>query len=216
MKHIPYIMLARYVETSSHGATRGTISKSMSPRFVTHVTWLAKTSNHFRFLLQWPYEEFVSIVPNVKAPANNEFIITVLKPNRKTDTMRFSTDHRADLLSEALRFRNKFAERSVSSQRFNSYKAHWSDNRVPVVLEVNPGSLDQVDPATNRLLCCYDYKDMEGIAQVSTDHLEIHFSVLASLVVSVCLNPRIQTSPHAEIFGCLSATTRLIGHIAWP
>ena len=55
-----------------------------------------------RVLSQWPYSEFVSIVPNVKAPANNEFIITMKKGGRKTDSMKFSTDHRADLLTEAL------------------------------------------------------------------------------------------------------------------
>jgi hypothetical protein len=46
--------------------------------------------------------EFVSIVPNVKAPGNNEFIISMRKGPKKTDTMKFSTDHRADLLTEAL------------------------------------------------------------------------------------------------------------------
>ena len=53
-------------------------------------------------MFQWPYREFVSIMPNVKAPANNEFLITMLKGSRKTDTMKFSTDHRADVLTEAL------------------------------------------------------------------------------------------------------------------
>ena len=53
-------------------------------------------------IFQWAYKEFVSIMPNVKAPANNEFLITMLKGSRKTDTMKFSTDHRADVLTEAL------------------------------------------------------------------------------------------------------------------
>ena len=52
-------------------------------------------------------------------------------------------------------------------QRYNAYKYHWSENRVPTILEVNQGSLDQRDPHTNRLLCSYDYKDMEGLAIVS-------------------------------------------------
>ena len=38
---------------------------------------------------------------------------------------------------------------------------------MPVILAVNQGSLDQVDPATNRKLCSYDYKDMEGLTQIS-------------------------------------------------
>ncbi len=36
-----------------------------------------------------------------------------------------------------------------------------------MILAVNQGSLDQVDPASNRVLCSYDYKDMEGLTQVS-------------------------------------------------
>ena len=35
-----------------------------------------------------------------------------------------------------------------------------------MILEVNQGSLDQIDPATNKILCSYDYKDMEGLIQV--------------------------------------------------
>lgn len=116
---------------------------------------------------QWPYEEFISIVPNTKAPMNNEFMITMKKNTKKTDTMKFSSDHRADLLTEALRFRHLFAEKPAGIKRFNAYKLHWSDSRVSVILEVNPGSLDQVDPATRRTLCSYDYKDMEGITQIS-------------------------------------------------
>ncbi|ESP01914.1 hypothetical protein LOTGIDRAFT_238096, partial [Lottia gigantea] len=115
---------------------------------------------------QWPYNEFISIVPNVKAPSNSEFIITMRK-GKKTDTMKFSTDHRADLLTEALRFRSKFAEINRSSKRFNAYKLHWSDTRVPILLEVNEGSVDQIDPASQRILCSYDYKDIEGLVQLS-------------------------------------------------
>ena len=69
------------------------------------------------WLVQWPYEEFISIVPTVKAPTGNEFTITMKKNTKKTDTMRFSTDHRADLLTEALRFRHLFAERIQSTAK---------------------------------------------------------------------------------------------------
>ncbi|KAK7111432.1 hypothetical protein V1264_011066 [Littorina saxatilis] len=115
---------------------------------------------------QWPYSEFVGIIPNVKAPANNEFIITMKKGGKKTESMKFSTDHRADLLTEALKFRNYFADASHAAKRFNAYKYHWSENRVPVILEVNQGSLDQIDPHSNRVLCSYSYKDMEGLSLV--------------------------------------------------
>ncbi|KAL3854398.1 hypothetical protein ACJMK2_013668 [Sinanodonta woodiana] len=111
--------------------------------------------------------EFISIVPNIKAPANNEFLITMKKGPRKTDQMKFSTDHRADLLTEALRFHNQFAEGNKISKRFNAYKHHWSDNKVPIILELNASSLDQLDPSTGRRLCSYDYKDLEGLTRLS-------------------------------------------------
>ncbi|KAH3718782.1 hypothetical protein DPMN_061589, partial [Dreissena polymorpha] len=114
---------------------------------------------------QWPYNEFVGIVPSVRAPGNNEFTITMLK-GKKTDQMKFSTDHRADLLTEALRFRDQFVDKNYTKKRFNARKHHWSDSRVPVTLVVSQSSLDQVD-GMGRLLSTYDYKDMEGLATVS-------------------------------------------------
>ena len=56
-------------------------------------------------------------MPTVKALTGNEFTITMKKNSKKTDTMRFSTDHRADLLTEALRFRHLFAEKLQSSSK---------------------------------------------------------------------------------------------------
>ena len=49
-------------------------------------------------------------------------------------------------------------------QRYQAYKHHWSDTRLPVVLEVTPYSLDQLDPATNMPLASYYFKDFEGLA----------------------------------------------------
>ncbi|XP_067952104.1 dnaJ homolog subfamily C member 13-like [Watersipora subatra] len=114
---------------------------------------------------QWPYSEFVKIEPNVKAPANNEFLIT-MKKGKKTDTMKFSTDHRADILSEALRFQDRFAIKPAAGMRFQASKYHWSEAKVPVSLCVNACSLDQRDSG-GRLLCSYDYKDFEGLVVVS-------------------------------------------------
>lgn len=52
-------------------------------------------------------------------------------------------------------------------QRYNCYKHHWSDTRRSVVLEVTPGGIDQIDPQTNRVLCSYDYRSVEGFVEVS-------------------------------------------------
>lgn len=122
----------------------------------------------FEVTNQWAYDEFIGIAPNIKAANNQEFIITMKKGAKKTETMRFSTDHRADLLTEALRFRGQFADTTqFQPKRFNCFKHHWSESRVPLVLEINQGSIDQVDPTTNKKLCSYDYKDIEGLTHVS-------------------------------------------------
>lgn len=52
-------------------------------------------------------------------------------------------------------------------QRYQGYKHHWSDVRLPIMLEVTPYSLDQLDPATNHILASYCYKDFEGICTIS-------------------------------------------------
>lgn len=53
------------------------------------------------------------------------------------------------------------------SQRYNCFKHHWSDTRKAVCLEVTPGGIDQIDPQTNRVICSYDYRCVEGFAEVS-------------------------------------------------
>lgn len=52
-------------------------------------------------------------------------------------------------------------------QRYNCYKHHWSDTRKSVSLEVTPGGIDQIDPQTNRVVCSYDYRNVEGFVEVS-------------------------------------------------
>lgn len=44
----------------------------------------------------------------------NEFIITMRK-GKKVDNMRFSSEHRTDIISEALIFRHSFAEGIVDN-----------------------------------------------------------------------------------------------------
>lgn len=117
---------------------------------------------------QWAYNDFCRISPSVKAA--NELIITMKKTgaSKKIQSMTFSTEHRADLLTQALRFHKQFSDFKAKNEvRFNAYKYHWSDTRLPVVLEVTPCSLDQIDPTTRQKLCSYDYKEMEGVVQVS-------------------------------------------------
>merc|ERR1712142_1344988 len=97
---------------------------------------------------QWPYGDFFGISPSAKT--TNEFMVVIrkAKTGKKTESMTFSSDHRADVLSAALKMRTLFAEAKAHKElRCNAYKHHWSENRIPVLLNVTPCSLDQVDPA---------------------------------------------------------------------
>ncbi|EMP31569.1 DnaJ like protein subfamily C member 13 [Chelonia mydas] len=102
---------------------------------------------------QWPYGDLCSIGPVGKGQGT-EFSLTFRKGSgKKSETLKFSTDHRTELITEAL--------------RYNCYKHHWSDMRKPVILEVTPGGFDQINPATNKVLCSYDYRNIEGFADLS-------------------------------------------------
>ncbi|KAG8516257.1 DnaJ subfamily C member 13, partial [Galemys pyrenaicus] len=102
---------------------------------------------------QWPYGDICSISPVGKGQGT-EFNLTFRKGSgKKSETLKFSTEHRTELLTEAL--------------RYNCYKHHWSDTRKPVILEVTPGGFDQINPATNRVLCSYDYRNIEGFVDLS-------------------------------------------------
>ncbi|XP_049787278.1 dnaJ homolog subfamily C member 13 [Schistocerca cancellata] len=116
---------------------------------------------------RWLYNDFINVSPSVKVAGqlSNEFTIT-MKKDKKNDSMRFSSEHRAQLLTEALKFRSSFAEKPKETLRYHAYKHHWSDTRLPVMLEVKPYSVDQLDPTTKHVLASYYYKDIEGMADV--------------------------------------------------
>ncbi|KAM8967651.1 dnaJ homolog subfamily C member 13 isoform 1-T1 [Pelodytes ibericus] len=116
---------------------------------------------------QWPYGDICAISPVGKGQGT-EFALTFRKGSgKKSETLKFSTEHRTELLTEALRFRTDFSEGKIMGRRYNCYKHHWSDTRKLVTLEVTPGGIDQIDTTTNRLLCSYDYRNIEGFAEVS-------------------------------------------------
>lgn len=58
---------------------------------------------------RWAYSDFISVTP-LKGSLN-EFQIT-MKKDKKVDKMTFSTENRLHLLTEALKYRNCFLEKS--------------------------------------------------------------------------------------------------------
>ncbi|XP_038048790.1 dnaJ homolog subfamily C member 13-like isoform X3 [Patiria miniata] len=116
---------------------------------------------------QWAYADFFGIAPNSKSQTINEFVINIRK-GKKTESMRFSTDHRPDVLTEALKFRKDFAGgNKYDEPRFNAYKQHWSDSRRQVILEINACGIDQINPSNNKVLCSYYYRDIDAFTEVT-------------------------------------------------
>lgn len=60
---------------------------------------------------KWEYSDFISVQPiNRNHVGSHEFTITVRK-ERKNETMKFSSEHRPHLLTEALKYRT-YVEKS--------------------------------------------------------------------------------------------------------
>lgn len=57
---------------------------------------------------RWMYSDFISVQP-IKT-GNNEFQIN-MKKDKKIENMKFSSEHRVQLLTEALKFSRRFAEK---------------------------------------------------------------------------------------------------------
>ncbi len=51
-------------------------------------------------------------------------------------------------------------------KNYYSYKYHWSENRVGVLLQAAPHALHQIDPSTQRVLASYFYKDLRQLYEV--------------------------------------------------
>lgn len=57
---------------------------------------------------RWPYNDIVSLTP--LKPSPTEFQL-VMKKDRKLDNMRFSSEHRSHLMTEAMKYRSHFSEK---------------------------------------------------------------------------------------------------------
>ncbi|CAB3251111.1 unnamed protein product [Arctia plantaginis] len=116
---------------------------------------------------KWLYADVVTVTSakHSNSTANHDFTL-VMKKEKKVDTMKFSSEHKCLVLTEAFKYRNCFAEKPKDVFRYQAYKHHWSGTRLPIVLEVGPCALDQLDPSTHTLLASYPYCDVQGILPV--------------------------------------------------
>ncbi|XP_028165155.1 dnaJ homolog subfamily C member 13-like [Ostrinia furnacalis] len=116
---------------------------------------------------KWLYSDVVTVASakHSNSAFNHDFTL-VMKKEKKVDTMKFSSEHKCLILTEAFKYRHLFAEKPKDVFRYQAYKHHWSGTRLPVVLEVGPCALEQLDPSTHTLLASYPYHDIQGLLQV--------------------------------------------------
>ncbi|UJR33077.1 hypothetical protein I4U23_020536 [Adineta vaga] len=132
----------------------------------------------------WPYDQVVSLTLSKSANtadksqqtiANSspiaEFILTFRTKSKKTDTMRFSSEYRAEILTDALRFQSLFSHQQPLPQPkvISATKLHWSSQRIPVLLRIQSNCIEQIDGSTNRFLCSYDYKDIDQLISLTSE-----------------------------------------------
>ncbi|XP_072942508.1 dnaJ homolog subfamily C member 13 [Epargyreus clarus] len=116
---------------------------------------------------KWLYSDVITVASakHSNSAANHDFTL-VMKKDKKVDSMKFSSEHKCLILTEAFKYRHLFAEKPKDIFRYQAYKHHWSGTRLPIVLEVGPCSLEQLDPSTHTLLASYPYSDIQGILTV--------------------------------------------------
>ncbi|TRY98042.1 hypothetical protein DNTS_004430 [Danionella cerebrum] len=115
----------------------------------------------------WCYGDVVSISP-VGRGQGSEFSLSFRKSSgKKMETLKFSCDQRAEILTEALKFRTDFAEGKITGRRYECVKQHWSECGRSVSLEVTPAGIDQLDRRTGVRICTYEYRSIEGFALIS-------------------------------------------------
>nr|CDJ98393.1 Heat shock protein DnaJ domain containing protein [Haemonchus contortus] len=118
---------------------------------------------------QWQYEDFIAIKPSPRNASSDskqdEFVIHV-RHKGKRDTMRFSSDYTAHIISECLQFNSKFSERNMEPVAVNAYKHSWADRRLPVILRANAAAIEQVD-SRGVVIQTYPYRRIRKILKVS-------------------------------------------------
>eukprot|EP00095_Tigriopus_kingsejongensis_P000308 maker-scaffold292_size219010-snap-gene-0.20 protein:Tk00308 transcript:maker-scaffold292_size219010-snap-gene-0.20-mRNA-1 annotation:"dnaj homolog subfamily c member 13 isoform x1" len=99
-------------------------------------------------------------------PQTGEFQLVFRKGKSKTDSMRFSSlEYKDHILTEILQHFEEFAE-TTPTQSWFSYKYHWTDERMSVLLQAAPHALHQRDPATKAILSSHFYKNIKQIYDV--------------------------------------------------
>ncbi|XP_022662013.1 dnaJ homolog subfamily C member 13-like [Varroa jacobsoni] len=117
---------------------------------------------------KFEYQDFVGIEPVSGKGSDTEFVIKYRKSRegKKIADMKFASEYRADILTEALKFKHLFCEPRKNAVWFNATKKDFADLRVPVILEVGEVAITQQDPTSRECFGRYYYKDIGNLAKL--------------------------------------------------
>src|SRR4051812_7548548 len=93
---------------------------------------------------QWSYFDVVNVSPQIQksqqeptlTTGGNEMFTLFFRKGKKTDSMKFSSEFRNDILCEALQHRAKFAETASlpAPLKYNCSKHSWTEKKIPVII----------------------------------------------------------------------------------
>lgn len=128
---------------------------------------------------RWPYSDVINLCPvipkvqhadaTLTSGANELFTFTFMTRKRKSDTMKFSSEYRTEILCNALSFRQQFFDigNRVRPAQYSCTKHHWSERKLPVCLEVDVHAVNQISAKTRQCVANYVYSDIDYLAIVS-------------------------------------------------
>lgn len=160
--------------------------------------------NNLEVTNQWPYCEVIGI----KAVDKTEFILHVIR-KKKRDSMKFTSDHRSELLFEFLKVKISSEQQHKECWRYDAYKHHWSGIKLPVILEVNSYGVLQLEPTTKQQLAVYPFYEIEGIAFVENNPHAIIFSKQGFSRLHI-----FEVPGHSELFKKIQEAA--LAHVAIP
>uniref|UniRef100_A0A915KDM6 Uncharacterized protein n=1 Tax=Romanomermis culicivorax TaxID=13658 RepID=A0A915KDM6_ROMCU len=116
---------------------------------------------------QWPFKVVCSIKATPRVGSLPIEFSIHLNLKGKIDTIRFSSDFTTDILTCALIHSDQFLDPPPVRKKFVSYKYHYSQNRIPCILQLSESSLQQLDFDSNILIAEYFFQNMIEICRVS-------------------------------------------------
>ncbi|CBY21245.1 unnamed protein product [Oikopleura dioica] len=112
----------------------------------------------------WDWDELNTVSLDSKSRSQSEFLIHIKKKG-KIETMKFSSEHRDELMTEAMQFYEKMAG-LANAAKFNAVKHKWDESVDHCTVIVGPASL-YVVLKTGQVKHRFDYRLIQGFTEIT-------------------------------------------------